>query len=50
MEKLTISSGSDLINDCGLQIEENTSRNVLTSTCLTEEGVEGIIASSDCFV
>jgi len=44
---LSICSGSDLINDGGFKIQEDCSRNVFTSSSLTEEGVEGIITSSD---
>jgi hypothetical protein len=47
VEELSIGSGSDLIDNGGLKIEEDGSGHVLTSSGLTEEGVEGIITSSD---
>ena len=50
VEKLSVSSGSDLINDSGFQIEEDASWDVLSSSSFGEEGVEGIITSSDCLI
>ena len=50
VEELSISSGSDLINNGGLKIQEDGPRDVLSSSSLTEEGVEGIIATSNGFV
>jgi hypothetical protein len=50
MEELSVSSGSNLINDGWLEIEEDGSWDVLTSTSLGEEGVEGIITTTDGFV
>jgi len=50
MEQLSISSGSDFIDDGGFQIEEDGSGDVFSSSSFTEEGVEGIISSSDGFV
>ena len=50
MEKLSVSSGSDLINDSWFEIEEDGSWDVLSGTSLREEGVEGIIATTDSFV
>jgi len=47
MEKLSVGSGSDLIDNGGLKIEEHTSGDVLASTSLGEEGVESIIATTD---
>ena len=39
-----------LTNDCGLEIHKHSSGDVLPSSSLTEEGVEGIISSSNGFV
>ena len=50
MEELSVGSGSDLIDDGWLEIEEDGSWNVLSSTSLGEEGVEGIITTTDGFV
>ena len=50
MEELSIGSGSDLIDDSWLEIEEDGSWNVLASTSLREEGVESIITTTDGFV
>ena len=50
MEELSVSSGSDLINNGWLEIEEDTSWDVFSSTSLGEEGVEGIITTTDGFV
>jgi hypothetical protein len=50
MEELSVGSGSDLINDGWLEIEEDSSWDVLSSTSLREEGVESIITSSDGLV
>jgi len=47
VEELTIGSGADLIDDGGLQIEEHSAGHMLASTSLTEEGVEGIITTTD---
>ena len=50
MEELSVSSGSDLINNGWLKIEENGSWDVLSGTGLGEEGVESIITTTDGFV
>ena len=50
MEELSVGSGSDLIDDGWLEIEEDRSWDVLTSTSLGEEGVESIITTTDGFV
>ena len=50
MEELSVSSGSDLIDDGGFKIEEDASWDVLSSSSFGEEGVEGIITSSDCLI
>jgi len=50
VEKLSIGSGSDFINDGGFKIKEDSSGDVLSSSGFREESVEGIISSSDGFV
>ena len=50
MEELSVGSGSDLINDSGLEIKEDASGDVLASSSLGEEGVEGIITTSNGLV
>ena len=41
--QLTVCSASGLVNDSGLQIDEDCSWDVLASTGLGEEGLEGVI-------
>jgi len=50
VEELSVGSGSDLIDDGWLEIEEDGSWDMLSSTSLGEEGVEGIITTTDGFV
>jgi hypothetical protein len=50
MEELSVSSGSDFIDDSWLEIEENCSWDVLAGTGFREEGVEGIVATSNSLV
>ena len=50
MEELSVGSGSDLIDDGGLEIEEDGSGDVLAGTSLGEEGVESIVATADGLV
>jgi hypothetical protein len=50
MEELSVGSGSDFIDNGGLEIEEDGSGDVLTSTSLGEEGVESVITATDGFV
>ena len=50
VEELSVGSGSDLIDDGGFQIEEDGSGDVLSSSGFGEEGVEGIITTTDGFV
>jgi len=50
MEKLSVSSGTDFIDYCWFKIDENGSWNVFSSSSFTEEGVEGIISTSNSFV
>jgi hypothetical protein len=50
VEQLSVGAGSDFIDDGGFQIEENTSGDVFASSGLGEEGVEGIVTSSNGLV
>jgi len=50
MEELSVGSGSDLIDNGWLEIEEDGSWDVLASASLREEGVESIISSSNGLV
>ena len=50
VEELSVGAGSDLIDDGGLEIEEDSAGNVLASTSLGEEGVESIVATTDGLV
>ena len=47
VEKLSVGSGSDLIDNGGLKIEEDGSGDVLSCAGLGEECVEGIISTTD---
>ena len=50
VEELSVGTSSDLIDDGWLEIEEDASWDVLSSTSLGEEGVEGIITTTDGLV
>jgi len=50
MEELSVGTCSNLVNDGWLQVEENASWNMLSSSGLGEESVEGIVSSTDRFV
>jgi len=50
MEQLSVGSGSDLIDNGWFEIEEDGSWDVFTSTSLGEEGVEGIVTTTDGFI
>ena len=50
VEQLSVGSGTDLINNCGLKIEEDSTRYVLSSSGLREEGVERVITTSDSLI
>merc|ERR1712072_775021 len=50
MEELSVGSGSDFIDNGWLEIEEDSSWIMLSSTSLGEEGVESIITTTDGFV
>ena len=50
MEQLSVGSSSYFINDGRFEIEEHSSWYVFTSSGFREEGVEGIISSSNGLV
>jgi len=50
VEELSVGTGTDLIDDGGFEIEEDATGDVLASTSLGEEGVEGIITTTDSLV
>ena len=50
MEELSVGTSSNLINDGWLKIKHDSSWDVLTGTSLGEEGVEGIVATTDGLV
>jgi len=50
VEQLAVSAGADLIDDRRLEVNEDGTGNVLASTSLGEEGVEGIITTADGLV
>ena len=50
IEELSVGSGSDLIDNGWLEIEEDGSWDVLTGTSLGEEGVESVITTTDGFI
>jgi len=50
VEELSVGTGPDLIDDGGFKIEEDTSWDVFSSTSFGEEGVEGIITTTNGFV
>jgi len=47
VEQLSVGSGSDLIDDGGFEIEEDGSGDVFAGTGLGEEGVEGVVTTTD---
>jgi hypothetical protein len=50
VEELSVGTSSDFIDDGWFQVEENGSWDVFTSTGFGEEGVEGIISTTDSLV
>jgi len=50
VEQLSIGTGSDFIDNGGFEIEEDGSGDVLTSTSLGEEGVEGVVTTTDSLI
>jgi len=50
VEQLAVGASAHLIDHGGLQVEEDAAGDVLASTGLGEEGVEGIITTADGLV
>jgi len=50
VEELTVSTGSDFVNDGWFQIYEDGAWNMLSGTGFAEERVEGVISSSNGLV
>jgi hypothetical protein len=50
MEQLSVGTSPHFINDSGLEIKEHGTGNVLASTSLGEEGVEGIVSVTNGLV
>ena len=50
VEQLTVGSSADLINNGWLQIDHDSTGDVLAGASLAEEGVEGVITASDGLV
>eukprot|EP00983_Pelagomonas_calceolata_P034589 1083909-Pelagomonas_calceolata.AAC.3 len=50
VEQLAVGARADLVNHSGLQVQEDGAGHVLASTSLGEEGVEGIIATTNGLV
>jgi hypothetical protein len=50
MEELSVGTSSDLIDDSWLEIEEDASWDVLSSTSFGEKGVEGIVTATNGLV
>merc|ERR1711871_975556 len=48
--ELTVGTGADLVDHSGLEVEVDAAGHVLASTSLGEEGVEGVIATTDGLV
>lgn len=50
VEELAVGTGTDLVDDGGFQVDKHCSRDVFPGAGFAEEGVESVVASSDCFV
>jgi len=50
MVQLAVSSSADFVTHSRLKIDQDSTRNMLSSTSLREEGVEGIITTTDGLV
>jgi hypothetical protein len=48
--ELTVSAGTDFVNDSGFQVEVHSARNVLASASLRKESVESVITTSNGLV
>merc|ERR1719231_517945 len=50
VEELAVGTGADLVDDGGLEVDEDAARDVLAGTSLREEGVERVVATADGLV
>ena len=50
VEELAVGSHSDFINDSWLQVNKDSTGNMLATAGLSKEGVEGIISTSESLV
>jgi len=50
VEQLAVSTGTDLIDDGWFQIDEDSTGDVLASSSLAEEGVEGVVTTTNGLV
>jgi hypothetical protein len=50
VEQLTVGTSADFIDDSGFEIDENATRDVLAGTSFREEGVEGIVTTTNGLV
>jgi len=50
VEQLSVGSGTDFVDNGGLEIEEDGAGHVLASTSLGEEGVESVVTATDGLV
>ena len=46
MVELTVGPNSGLVNDSGLQVNKDSSWNMISTTSLREEGLEGVVSES----
>jgi len=50
MVKLAVMSRADFVANSWLQVNENSTRNMLSSTSLGEKGVKGVISTTNCLI
>ena len=50
VEELAVGAGAHLVDHGGLEIDEDSTGHVLACSSLAEEGVEGVITTSDGLV
>jgi hypothetical protein len=50
VEQLTVGSSSDFVNNSWLEIDEDTTWDVLAGTSFGEKGVEGVVTTADGLV
>jgi hypothetical protein len=50
VKQLPVGAGADLVHHGGLQVEEDAAWHMLASAGLAEEGVEGVVATTNSLV